>query len=347
VAAEIVLPSGVLADTLAFFTDVLGFRIETIFPAEEPTTASLSGHGLRVRLSPEVGDPGVIRLACRTPPTSGALVVPNGTRIELVEHEAPVVMPPLVPAFVLTRAEAGPEPVAGRAGMIYRDLIPDRQGGRFIASHITLPDGGPVADWVHYHRIGFQMIFCRRGWARLAYEDQGPPFLMRAGDCVLQPPGIRHRVLETSAGFEVVEVSSPALHETHADHDMTLPTGRHLPDRDYGGQRFLHHVAAEAPWAAHGDGGFERRDTGMLAASRGVADAWVLRPGRSNRLTAPAHHDELLFGFVLGGSAVLEFGGDHALGEANAFVIPPGHAWALRDASADLTLLQLVAHQKR
>jgi hypothetical protein len=47
--------------------------------------------------------------------------------------------------------------------MIYRDLIPGRLGGRFIASHIAIPQGGPVADWVHYHLIRFQMIFCRRG----------------------------------------------------------------------------------------------------------------------------------------------------------------------------------------
>ena len=88
----------------------------------------------------------------------------------------------------------------GRAGMLYRDLIPSRLGGRYIASHITIPDGGPVADWVHFHRIALQMIFVRRGWVRVVYEDQGEPFVMNAGDMVLQPPEIRHRVLESSPG---------------------------------------------------------------------------------------------------------------------------------------------------
>ena len=37
--------------------------------------------------------------------------------------------------------------------MLYRDLIPSRLGGRYIASHITIAEGGPVADWVHFHRI--------------------------------------------------------------------------------------------------------------------------------------------------------------------------------------------------
>jgi uncharacterized protein YjlB len=227
--------------------------------------------------------------------------------------------------------------------MIYRDLIPDRQGGRFIASHIALPEGGPVADWVHFHKILFQLIFCRRGWARLVYEDQGEPFVMSAGDCVLQPPRIRHRVLESSAGFEVVEVGCPALHETLADHEMALPTGGFRPGRDFDGQVFLHHAAAGAPWEPHGDTGFEQRKTGMAEATRGVADAYVLRPAGSNRLASPAHQGELLFGFVLEGSAVLERRGDHPLGGGDAFVIPAGEAWGLNSGSKDFALLQVVA----
>ena len=36
---------------------------------------------------------------------------------------------------------------AHRAGMRYRDLVPDRQGGRIIASHIHIRDAGPgIAD---------------------------------------------------------------------------------------------------------------------------------------------------------------------------------------------------------
>ncbi len=340
--AEVLLPAGVLADTLAFFVDRLGFRIETIFPAEEPEVASLSGHGMRLRLSPDGGDPGVIRLLCvdTLPGSERVLVAPNGTRIELVERDAPIVVPALKPSFVLTRAHDGPAAGAGRAGMIYRDLIPDRQGGRFIASHIALPEGGPVADWVHFHKIRFQMIFCRRGWARLVYEDQGEPFVMSAGDCVLQPPRIRHRVLESSPGFEVVEIGCPALHETLADHGMVLPTGRLLPERDFGGQVFLHHVAAGAPWVPHG--GFERRDTGMAEATGGIADAYVLRPAGSDHLASAAHDGELLFGFLLEGSAALERQGRHALGEGDAFVIPAGETWGLRDASRDLMLLQVV-----
>ena len=98
-----------------------------------------------------------------------------------------MVVPPLAARLELTRAAHGDAGGVGRAAMHYRDLLPARQGGRFIASHITIPDGGPVPDYVHHHRIRFQVIYCRRGWVRVVYEDQGPPFVLEAGDCVLQP----------------------------------------------------------------------------------------------------------------------------------------------------------------
>lgn len=81
-----------------------------------------------------------------------------------------------------------------------------------------------MPDYVHFHKVRFQMIYCYKGWVRVVYEDQGPPLVMRAGDCVLQPPRIRHRVLESSPGLEVIEIGCPAEHETFADHDLQLPT---------------------------------------------------------------------------------------------------------------------------
>ncbi len=341
--AEMVAPCSALAPTVAFFVERLGFRVETIFPAEEPHTASLSGHGLRLRLAPGSGDPGQIRLACGG--AGAVLTAPNGTRVELVPLDQAIEIPPLRPEFVLTRRGDGPAENVGRAGMIYRDLIPSRLGGRYIASHISIPDGGPVADWVHFHKIRFQMIFCRRGWAKLVYEDQGPPFIMAAGDCVLQPPRIRHRVLETSPGFEVVEIGCPALHETLADHAIDLPMARALPDRDFSGQVFRHHVAAQAPWVSDGD--LERRDTGLAAATNGLADAFVLRPGTGATQPPRVNDDDLLFGFMLEGSAVLGRRGDHPIGPADAFAIPPGDSWGLGALSPDAALLMVTVAAER
>ena len=95
---------------------------------------------------------------------------------------------------------------------------------------------------------------------------------------MLQPPEIRHRVLEASPGLEVIEIGCPAVHETFADHNMSLPTPHLLPERDFDGQRFVRHIAATAdgePWRLDG---FQARDIGIGAATDGLAGARVVRP---------------------------------------------------------------------
>lgn len=283
-----------------------GFRLDVIYPADSPSTAILTKNGATVRLTSEPG---------------AALSD---------------VLPPFEPDFVLTRASDGGG--EGRAGMLYRDLIPSRLGGRYIASHIRIPQGGPVSDWVHYHRVRFQMIYVRSGWVRVVYEDQGEPFAMRAGDLVLQPPEIRHRVLESSPGLEVVEIGCPALHPTFAEHEMALPNGRGDPARSFSGQRFLRHVASDTPWTAFLAG--EAQETGMDAATGGLAQVRTIRSTGAPLAFAP-HRGELVFGFVLGGSARLDYRGEHAIGAGDCFAMPPGQQWTVSGESTDFQLLQV------
>jgi len=245
-------------------------------------------------------------------------------------------LPSFEPAFLLNRGGTSGE---GRAGMFYRDLIPGRLGGRYIASHITIAHGGPVADWVHYHRVAFQMIYVRSGWVRVVYEDQGEPFMMHAGDLVLQPPGIRHRVLESSPGLEVIEIGAPALHETLADHELELPNATLDPERKFDDQRFLRHVAADSPWTNFA--GAEAQETLMSTATNGLAEVRTIRSGRSAEIEFRPHAGELTFGFLLEGAARLDAGETGELGAADAFVVPPGQAWAIRDLSADFRLLHV------
>ena len=226
--------------------------------------------------------------------------------------------------------------------MRYRDLIPDRQGGRVIASHIEIPTGGPVPDYVHYHAVQVQMIYCYRGWVRLVYEDQGPPFVLAAGDCVLQPPGIRHRVLESSAGLEVIELSCPAEHETFTDHELSLPTATVDPDRRFGGQRFVRHQAAHARWQPWRVASFEAQEIQIAAASEGLARVHVLRPVAGASAAASLRHDgELWFGFVLDGGVTLSRSGhaEERLEPGDAFVTPAGELVELSGACEQLQLL--------
>ena len=347
-AAQIVLPCKDLDATLAFFTERLGFRLETIHPADDPSVAVISGYGVRLELA-RGGDgaPGVLRLLCDDPRkvADGAaeLMAPNGTRIELVDANPPLVVPATKSSFVLSRNDDEAPWHAGRAGMRYRDLIPDRLSGAFIASHIQVPNAGLVPDYVHFHKIRFQMIYIYKGWVRVLYEDQGPAFVMQAGDCVLQPPFIRHRVLETSGGFEVIEIGHPAEHETFADHQMELPKPTEDPTRDFSGQQWVCHYAANATWAPFRIDGFECRDIGIGAATKGLASVRVARLSGKPSSELVRHDAEFLFTFVLEGGMTLRRseGDDDRLGAGDAFVVPASMSTAFADCTEDLELLEV------
>jgi quercetin dioxygenase-like cupin family protein len=180
-----------------------GYRLDMIFPADDPREALLSMSGESIRL---------VRSTRSSQPDGEGKPPKGGT---------PNVW------------------IKGRAGMEYRDLIPERAGGKLIASHIRLIEDGAVADYVHYHKIDFQMIYCLKGRIRVVYENQGEPFWLESGDCVVQPPGIRHRVLFAEGNAEVLEFTMPAEHETWIDHEMELPNATLDADRLFGGQKFV------------------------------------------------------------------------------------------------------------
>lgn len=317
-----------------------GFRVHVITPADDPRRIVLDGHGVRVVLVRSERDVPV-HLEIEGPmdePSEGGwtLRTPNGSTLTLRSTSgsngpiAELDLPESQPTLSVVGAADGGFGV-GRAGMEYRDLLPDRWGGRFIASHIAITDGGDVADWVHFHRIRFQMIFVAAGWVDVVYEDQGSPFRMEAGDCVVQPPEIRHRVLRSSAGLEVIEVGCPAEHDTIADHDLALPTALLRPDRDFGGQRFVRHVARDASTTAWIVSGLRARETGVGSATDGLAGAVVV----SGDAASPAssgwmrHDEEFVLCVGVRGAATLEVHGHGPvpLPERASVALPPGTVW--------------------
>lgn len=347
IRAEIVLPTESLRQDLPFFTRTLGFRLDMIYPADNPAVAVLSGHGLRLRLDQDAsGTPGHLRLHAGAPDTVAGgkrdLTSPGGTRVTIDELNPPLVLPATEHAFVVRRLADQAPWVIGRAGMQYRDLIPSRLGGAVIASHIRIPDGGPVPDMVHFHKVGFQLIFCYRGWVDVVYEDQGGPIRLAAGDCFIQPPEIRHRVLEASDGIEVIEIGVPAEHVTEIDHEMVLPTARLRPEREWQGQRFVHNVARGADWMPFRLPGYICRDTTISANTKDVAGVQVVRKGQGR--PAWARHDaDILFGFVMEGGMTLEGEGKEPfrLSPGDAFVIPPGMRTRWADPSDDVEVLEV------
>jgi quercetin dioxygenase-like cupin family protein len=346
IRAEVRLPTTDLRADLGFFGKVLGMRLDMIYPADNPAVAVYSGHGLRVRLEQDVTDaPGLLRVLTDDRGFADGerrLTSPGGTRVEVEELNPPLVLPATEHAFVARRLADGAPWVIGRAGMQYRDLVPSRLGGAMIASHIRIPDGGPVPDMVHFHKVGFQLIFCISGWVDVLYEDQGGMRRLGPGDCFIQPPEIRHRVMEASDGIEVIEIGVPAEHVTEIDHLMRLPTPELRPDREWQGQRFVHNRAEGAEWLPFRLPGFVARDTTIAANTGGVAGVQVVR--RGDGVSPWARHDaDILFGFVMAGALTLEGEGKEPfrLARGDAWVIPPGMATRWADPSADVEVLEV------
>ena len=345
--AEILLPTQELRDDIPFYTKVLGLRMDMIYPADNPTVAVFSGHGLRLRIDKNAQThPGKIRILCEDADSFAGgtriLAAPNGTKIEIDVLNPPVVMPDTQHSFVVRRLADQAPWIIGRAGMYYRDLIPDRLGGSIIASHIRIPDGGPVPDTVHYHTVGFQLIFCYRGWVDLVYEDQGKPFRLNAGNCVIQPPEIRHRVLYASDNIEVIEIGVPAEHVTTIDHSMELPNKTLNPERRFQGQKFVHHKADKAQWKAFRIPGFISKDTSIAFNTQNVAGVQVIRP--NGQPTQESWHcSDILFTFVMEGTMTLEGEGKNPfdLSAGDAFVIPPNMKTIYANTSEDLELLEV------
>lgn len=331
-----VLPSRDLQADIAFFTRELHLQLDRLYPAEKPHAAELSGRGLSLLLDTRYeGAAG--RLVIKSEATrTDSLYSPSGTEL----CWEPIAEPP-VQSIADHRLEIstlrGSSWLSGRAGTHTRDLIPSRLGGGIMASHIRIPNGGPVHDRVHYHTTEFQLLFCVQGWIRLVYEDQGESVLLQPGDCVTQPPHIRHRVLETSNGLEVIEIGMPAEHVTAIDNDMSLPNGRVDSHRLYHGQRFCHFRQADARWQPHRLPGLAAADTGVADASAGMAGVRLLKASGATQTYRTSHQAQLLFSYVVAGSLRIN---RQLLVAGDAFTLPPDDDYSIGDISEDVSVLE-------
>src|SRR5207249_3434308 len=106
-----------------------------------------------------------------------------------------------------------------RSFMEYRDLgIEKATHGQFRAHVIRIKKESAGhhelhTTGLHQHKCDFQMFYVLNGWIKFVYEGHGEHTFGK-GDCILQPPGIVHNELDCSDDLEVLEVYSPAVHET-------------------------------------------------------------------------------------------------------------------------------------
>jgi hypothetical protein len=98
---------------------------------------------------------------------------------------------------------------------LYRDLgIAAATGGLCQAHVIRLLS--PCTDEVrkrHSHEPELQLVYVLQGWVKNEFEGEGVQ-MMSAGSCWLQPPGIKHTVLDYSADAELLEIIVPADFKT-------------------------------------------------------------------------------------------------------------------------------------
>ena len=95
--AEACLTTTDLSGDIGFFTGTLGFRMDMIYPADDPAVAVFSGHGLRFRLERGTGAPGRLRLLSDAPDQIGGgarvLTAPGGTTVDIDALNPPLVLP--------------------------------------------------------------------------------------------------------------------------------------------------------------------------------------------------------------------------------------------------------------
>ena len=98
----------------------------------------------------------------------------------------------------------------------YRDLGISKATGGMVQAHVIRfvpPCRAEEVAKRHYHDVDFQMVYVLKGWLRSEFEGQGE-ILLRTGACWIQPPRIKHTVLEYSDDCEVLEIILPAEFET-------------------------------------------------------------------------------------------------------------------------------------
>jgi mannose-6-phosphate isomerase-like protein (cupin superfamily) len=102
-----------------------------------------------------------------------------------------------------------------RAYAHYRDLGIAKATGGLAQAHVIrlIPPCDPAeVSKRHYHDVDFQMIYVLKGWMKGEYE--GEVVTMREGSCWLQPPKLKHTVLDYSDDCELLEIILPAEFDT-------------------------------------------------------------------------------------------------------------------------------------
>ncbi len=98
----------------------------------------------------------------------------------------------------------------------YRDLGMSNATGGMVQAHVIrfVPPCLPEeVSKLHFHDVEFQMVYVLKGWIKTELDGQGA-VTMQTGSAWIQPPRIKHKVLDYSDDCEVLEIVLPADFKT-------------------------------------------------------------------------------------------------------------------------------------
>jgi hypothetical protein len=98
----------------------------------------------------------------------------------------------------------------------YRDLGMNKATGGMVQAHVIrfVPPCLPEeVSKLHFHDVEFQMVYVLKGWIKTELDGQGA-VTMQTGSAWIQPPRIKHKVLDYSDDCEVLEIVLPADFKT-------------------------------------------------------------------------------------------------------------------------------------
>jgi uncharacterized RmlC-like cupin family protein len=94
----------------------------------------------------------------------------------------------------------------------YRDLGVAKATNGLALAHVLRfckPCDPAVVSKEHLHDVVFQMVYVLDGWIKTEFDGQGA-HVMKAGSCWIQPPCIKHKVLDYSNDCRLLEIVMPA-----------------------------------------------------------------------------------------------------------------------------------------
>jgi hypothetical protein len=119
-------------------------------------------------------------------------------------------------SFVVSHHDEAGFETGLRAYAQYRDLGIAKATEGLVQAHVIrlVPPCDPKeVSKRHYHDVDFQMVYVLKGWMKGEYEGHGV-HTFREGSCWIQPPRIKHTVLDYSDDCELLEIILPAEFDT-------------------------------------------------------------------------------------------------------------------------------------